>query len=125
MKIEEIIGSMRSEAVAASAKAGIGVTMILRAIISKIPPPQGDPVAPSQALIFDSWYDPYKGVVLVRILDGALRKGREDSPHGQWPESEVLRVGVFSPHPCEIDQLSAGEVGFITAAISRTGCQGR
>jgi len=117
-EIEEIIGLDASEAVAASAKAGIGVHDILEAIVKKIPVPTGDPAAPLKALIFDSWYDPYQGVVvLVRIFDGVLRKGDKIRLMAGAREHEVLRVGVFSPHPCEIDQLEAGEVGFITAAI--------
>jgi GTP-binding protein LepA len=117
-EIEEIIGLDASEAVAASAKAGIGVHDILEAIVKKIPAPQGDPEAPLKALIFDSWYDPYQGVVvLLRIIDGVLRKGDKIRLMASRRECEVLRLGVFSPHPCEIDQLSAGEVGFIMAAI--------
>ncbi|MCM2263573.1 MAG: translation elongation factor 4 [Desulfuromonadales bacterium] len=117
-EIEEIIGLDASEAVAASAKAGIGVHEILEAIVRKIPAPQGIHDGPLKALIFDSWYDPYQGVVvLVRILDGVLRKGDKIRLMASCSEYEVLRVGVFSPHPSEIGQLEAGEVGFITAAI--------
>jgi GTP-binding protein LepA len=117
-EIEEIIGLDASEAVAASAKAGIGIHEILEAIIHKIPSPQGDPEAPLKALIFDSWYDPYQGVVvLVRIVDGVLRKGDKIRLMASGRDYETLRVGVFSPHPVEIGALSAGEVGFITAAI--------
>jgi GTP-binding protein LepA len=117
-EIEDIIGLDASEAVAASAKAGIGVHEILEAIIKKIPAPTGDPDAPLKALIFDSWYDPYQGVVvLLRIIDGTLRKGEKIRLMASGSEYEVLRTGVFSPHPCEIGQLCAGEVGFITAAI--------
>ena len=117
-EIEEIIGLDASEAVAASAKAGIGIHEILEAIIHKIPSPQGDPEAPLKALIFDSWYDPYQGVVvLVRIVDGVLRKGDKIRLMASARDYDTLRVGVFSPHPVEIGQLSAGEVGFITAAI--------
>jgi len=117
-EIEEIIGLDASEAVAASAKAGIGIHEILEAIIHKIPAPQGDPAAPLKALLFDSWYDPYQGVVvLVRIIDGVLRKGEKIRLMASGREYEVLRVGVFAPHPREVDQLGAGEVGFITAAI--------
>ena len=117
-EIEEIIGLDASEAVAASAKAGIGVHDILEAIVKKIPAPGGDPDAPLKALIFDSWYDPYQGVVvLVRIVDGTLRKGEKIRLMASGREYEILRTGVFSPHPCEIGELSAGEVGFITAAI--------
>jgi GTP-binding protein LepA len=117
-EIEEIIGLDASEAVAASAKAGIGVHEILEAIIRKVPSPKGDPEAPLQALIFDSWYDPYQGVVvLVRIVNGVLRKGDKIRLMASGREYEVLRTGVFAPHPSEIGQLEAGEVGFITAAI--------
>jgi GTP-binding protein LepA len=117
-EIEEIIGLDASEAVAASAKAGIGVHDILEAIVKKIPMPKGDAQAPLKALIFDSWYDPYQGVVvLVRIIDGTLRKGDRIRLMASARDYEVLRTGVFSPHPCEIDELGAGEVGFITAAI--------
>ncbi|NJC88705.1 MAG: elongation factor 4 [Desulfuromonas sp.] len=117
-EIEEIIGLDASEAVAASAKAGIGVHEILEAIVRKIPAPRGVSDGPLKALIFDSWYDPYQGVVvLVRIIDGVLRKGDKIRLMASGREYEVLRVGVFSPHPCEIGQLESGEVGFITAAI--------
>jgi GTP-binding protein LepA len=117
-EIEEIIGLDASEAVAASAKAGIGVHEILESIVAKVPAPRGDREAPLKALIFDSWYDPYQGVVvLVRIVDGALGKGDKIRLMAGRSEYEVLRVGVFSPHPSEIGQLEAGEVGFMTAAI--------
>ena len=117
-EIEEIIGLDASEAVAASAKAGIGVHEILEAIIKKIPAPLGDPDGPLKALIFDSWYDSYQGViVLVRIVDGSLSKGEKIRLMASGREYDVLRVGVFSPHPCEVERLGAGEVGFITAAI--------
>jgi len=117
-EIEEIIGLDASEAVAASAKAGVGVHEILEAIVSKIPPPKGDPGAPLRALIFDSWYDSYQGVVvLLRIVDGTLRRGEKIRLMASGREYDVLRVGVFSPHPREVDQLASGEVGFITAAI--------
>ncbi|TLM69394.1 MAG: elongation factor 4 [Deltaproteobacteria bacterium] len=117
-EIEEIIGLDASEAVAASAKAGIGVHEILEAIVHKIPAPQGSPDGPLKALIFDSWYDSYQGVVvLVRIVDGVLRKGDKIRLMASGREYEVLRVGVFAPHPKEVDQLGAGEVGFLTAAI--------
>ena len=117
-EIEEIIGLDASEAIAASAKAGIGVHDILEAIIRKIPSPKGDPEAPLQALIFDSWYDPYQGVVvLIRIVNGVLRKGDKIRLMASGRDYEVLRTGVFAPHASEIGQLEAGEVGFITAAI--------
>jgi GTP-binding protein LepA len=117
-EIEEIIGLDASDAVLASAKTGIGIEEILEAIVAKIPPPEGDPEAPLKALIFDSWYDSYQGVVvLVRLIDGTLKKGDRVCLMASRKEYEVLKVGVFSPHPLAVDELTAGEVGFITASI--------
>ena len=117
-EIEEIIGLDASDAVVASAKSGIGVKEILEAIVQKIPAPQGDPDAPLKALIFDSWYDPYQGVVvLVRITDGSLKKGDKIRLMASRTEYEVLKVGVFAPHTLAVSELTAGEVGFITASI--------
>jgi len=117
-EIEEIIGLDAGDAVVASAKAGIGIDAILEAIVKKIPAPKGDPDAPLKALIFDSWYDPYQGViVLVRVVDGALKKGERIRLMASRTEYEVLKVGVFSPHPLAVNELTAGEVGFITASI--------
>jgi GTP-binding protein LepA len=117
-EIEEIIGLDASDAVEASAKEGIGIDEILEAIVQKIPPPQGDAEAPLQALIFDSWYDPYQGViVLVRIKQGTLRKGDKVKLMASGKSYEVLKMGVFSPHPVEMTSLAAGEVGFIIAGI--------
>ena len=117
-EIEEIIGLDASDAVVASAKAGIGIDEILEAIVKKIPAPKGDPDAPLKALIFDSWYDAYQGViVLVRVIDGALKKGDKIRLMASRTEHEVLKVGVFSPHTVAVDELTAGEVGFITASI--------
>ena len=117
-EIEEIIGLDASDAVVASAKTGLGVADILEAIVKKIPPPEGDPDAPLKALIFDSWYDPYQGViVLVRVIDGAMKKGDKIRLMESRTEHEILKVGVFSPHTVAVDELTAGEVGFITASI--------
>jgi GTP-binding protein LepA len=117
-EIEEIIGLDASDAVVASAKAGIGIEDILEAIVKKIPPPEGDPDAPLKALIFDSWYDPYQGViVLVRVIDGSLKKGDKIRLMASRTEHEVLKVGVFAPHTMAVNELTAGEVGFITASI--------
>ena len=117
-EIEEIIGLDASEAVVASAKAGIGINEILEAIVHKIPAPQGDPSAPLKALIFDSWYDSYQGViVLIRVVDGSVKKGDRIKLMASRREYEVLKVGVFAPHPVAVSELSAGEVGFITASI--------
>ncbi len=117
-EIEEIIGLDASDAIVASAKTGVGIDAILEAIVKKIPAPKGDPDAPLKALLFDSWYDPYQGViVLVRVIDGALKKGDKIRLMASQTEHEILRVGVFSPHAVAIDELTAGEVGFITASI--------
>ena len=117
-EIEEIIGLDASDAVVASAKAGIGIDEILEAIVHKIPAPTGDPDAPLKALIFDSWYDSYQGViVLIRMVDGVVKKGDKVRLMASRKEYEVLKVGVFSPNPVAVSQLSAGEVGFITASI--------
>ncbi len=117
-EIEEIIGLDASDAVVASAKAGIGIDEILEAIVKKIPPPHGDPEAPLKALIFDSWYDPYQGViVLVRVIDGSLKKGDKIRLMASRTDHEILKVGVFAPHPLAVNELTTGEVGFITASI--------
>lgn len=117
-EIEEIIGLDASDAVVASAKTGLGVEDILEAIVQKIPPPEGDPDAPLKALIFDSWYDPYQGViVLVRVIDGSMKKGDKIRLMASRTEHELLKVGVFAPHTVAVNELSAGEVGFITASI--------
>ncbi len=117
-EIEDIIGLDTSEAILASAKHGIGTTEILEAIVKRIPPPKGDPKAPLRALIFDSWYDPYLGVVvLIRMIDGRLYPGQKIRLMSTGKEFEVTKVGVFSPNPSAVDVLEAGEVGFFAAGI--------
>jgi len=117
-EIEEIIGLDTHDAVEASAKEGIGIHEILEAIVHKVPPPRGDARAPLKALIFDSWYDPYQGViVLVRLFDGILRKGDKVQLMASRRNYEVLKVGVFAPHPVEVPELGPGEVGFVIAGI--------
>jgi GTP-binding protein LepA len=117
-EIEEIIGIDAHDAVLASAKEGIGTREILEEIVKKIPPPKGDPSAPLKALLFDSWYDQYQGVViLVRIFDGTLRKGDKIQLMSTNRAYEALKVGVFAPMMREVESLSAGEVGFIIAGI--------
>jgi GTP-binding protein LepA len=117
-EIEEIIGLDCSEAVAASAKQGIGTEEILEQIIRVIPPPRTDPSAPLRALIFDSWFDPYHGAVcVVRVFDGVLRRGDRIRMMHTGREFEVTRVGTFSPRPIEATELAGGEVGFVMAAI--------
>ena len=117
-EIEEIIGLDTADAVVASAKAGIGIHDILESIVRKVPPPVGDAEAPLKALLFDSWYDSYQGViVLVRVVDGAMKKGDKIQLMANRKTYEVLKVGVFSPHPMEVAQLGVGEVGFMIAGI--------
>ncbi len=117
-EIEEIIGLDTSDAVEASAKEGIGIHEILEAVVAKIPSPTGDPEAPLKALIFDSWYDSYQGVMLmVRVVDGSLRKGDKIKLMANNKSYEILKVGAFSPHPATLPVLEAGEVGFVIAGI--------
>ena len=117
-EIEEIIGIDTSDAVLSSAKEGIGIEEILEAVVKRVPAPVGDPDAPLKALTFDSWYDPYQGViVLVRIIDGTIKKGEKIKLMATKGIYEVQKVGAFTPHPIELPQLSAGEVGFIIAGI--------
>ena len=117
-QIEEIIGLDGTGAILTSAKEGIGITDVLEAVVTRLPPPTGDCSAPLKALIFDSWYDPYRGVVIVaRVLDGTLRKGTKIRLMAQGQDYEIDQIGVFSPKPEPIDELGAGEVGFIVANI--------
>jgi GTP-binding protein LepA len=117
-EIEDIIGLEAADAIEASAKDGIGIHEILEAIVQKVPPPEGDPDAPLKALLFDSWYDQYQGViVLVRIVDGTLKKGDKIQFMANRRSYEVLQLGVFTPYPLERDSLKAGEVGFMIAGI--------
>jgi GTP-binding protein LepA len=117
-EIEDIIGIDAHDAVLASAKEGIGTHEILEEIVKKIPPPVGDPDAPLKALLFDSWYDQYQGVIiLVRIFDGTLKKGDKIQLMATNSSFEALKVGVFSPTMVEVAELAAGEVGFIIAGI--------
>ena len=117
-EIEEIIGLDAHSAVLASAKEGIGTNEILEEIIKKIPPPKGDSFAPLKALLFDSWYDQYQGVIiLVRIFEGTLKKGDRILLMATNSLFETLKIGVFAPHMVETQQLTAGEVGFVIAGI--------
>jgi GTP-binding protein LepA len=117
-QIEEIIGLDGSGAILTSAKEGIGITDVLEAVVHRLPPPKGDASSPLKALIFDSWYDPYRGVVIVaRVLEGTLRKGTKIRLMAQGQDFEIDQIGVFSPKPIPIDDLGPGEVGFIVANI--------
>lgn len=117
-QIEEVIGIDASEAVPISAKTGINIEGVLEAIVNKLPPPKGDPDAPLKALLVDSWYDAYLGVVvLVRIVDGTMKKGQTIKMMGTGASYGLDRVGVFNPKMTEMAQLGPGEVGFFTASI--------
>jgi GTP-binding protein LepA len=117
-EIEEIIGLDASDAVLASAKTGTGIEEVLHAIVAKIPPPRGDRDAPLKAMLVDSWYDPYLGVViLVRVIDGCLRKGSQVKFMAAGTTHLVDRVGCFRPKIEQLSELGPGEIGFITAQI--------
>ena len=117
-QIENIIGLDASDAVLASAKTGIGIEEILEQIIAKIPAPKGDPNKPLKALIFDSWYDSYRGViVLFRVIEGTLKKGTKIRFFNTGRDYLVETLGVNRPRPTPINELSVGEVGFLTASI--------
>lgn len=117
-EIEEIIGLDASNAVLASAKSGIGIDEILDAIVERIPAPKGDPDAPLKAMLVDSWYDPYLGVViLVRVIDGTIRKGQQIKFMAAGTTHLIDRVGAFRPKIEQLPDLGPGEIGFITAQI--------
>lgn len=117
-EIEDVIGIDASEAVLTSAKTGIGIEDVLEAIAAKIPAPEGDAQKPLKALVFDSKFDAYKGVVLYfRVIDGRVRKGMKIRMMATGAEFEVTEVGVFKPNPVIVDELDAGQVGFLAAAI--------
>lgn len=117
-EIEDIIGLDASEAVLASAKTGVGIEEILEQIVTKVPPPQGDAGAPLQALIFDSHYDPYRGVITyIRVMNGEVKPGMRIRMMATGAEFEVTEVGVFRPRMSTVDSLSAGEVGYLAASI--------
>ncbi len=117
-QIEDVIGLDASNAVMISAKTGEGVEDVLEAIVTRLPPPKGDAAAPLKALLVDSWYDPYLGVVvLIRIVDGGLKKGQTVRMMGTGARYEVDRVGIFTPKMVDIGSLGPGEIGFLTASI--------
>jgi GTP-binding protein LepA len=117
-QIEDVIGLDASDAILISAKTGLNIEAVLEAIIARLPPPKGDRGAPLKALLVDSWYDLYLGVVvLVRIVDGTLRQGQRIRMMGTQASYEVDRVGVFTPKLLEAAELGPGEIGFLTASI--------
>jgi len=119
-QIEDVIGIDASEAVPISAKTGLGIDLVLEAIVTRLPPPKGDETAPLKALLVDSWYDAYLGVVvLVRIIDGTMKKGQRIKMMGTDAHYEIEKIGVFKPKMQDMPILGPGEVGFITAQIKQ------
>ncbi|WP_334071988.1 MULTISPECIES: translation elongation factor 4 [Paenibacillus] len=121
-EVEDVIGLDASEAVLASAKAGIGIKEILEQVVQKVPAPTGDPDQPLKALIFDSHYDPYKGVIVyVRVIDGHIKAGSKIKMMATEKTFEVIEVGAFKPRMTIVDELNVGDVGFIVAGIKNVG----
>ncbi len=121
-QIEQLIGLDASDAILCSAKTGLGIEDVLEAVVTRMPPPKGSPDAPLRALIFDSWFDPYRGVIiLARIVEGRLRKGQKIKLWSNSKVFEVDGVGYQSPKPIPCDELTAGEVGFLFATIKNVG----
>jgi GTP-binding protein LepA len=121
-EVEDVIGLDASDAVLASAKEGIGVDEILEQIVEKIPAPEGNPDSPLKALIFDSLYDAYRGVIAyIRIVEGTVRVGEKIKMMATGKEFEVVELGVFTPKPVAKEELTVGDVGYLTASIKRVG----
>ena len=119
-QIEDVIGLDASDAVPISAKTGIGIDLVLEAIVKRLPPPQGDEDAPLKALLVDSWYDAYLGVVvLVRIIDGVMKRHQKIKMMGTDAHYTIEKIGVFTPKMNDREQLGPGEIGFITAQIKQ------
>ncbi|MEM9696005.1 MAG: translation elongation factor 4, partial [Myxococcota bacterium] len=117
-EIEDVVGLDASGAIACSAKTGEGVPDILQAIVERTPPPKGDPDGKLRALVFDTWYDAYRGaVVMVRVVDGKLRKGDKVRFLATGRDYEITEIGIFTPHAQSLKELKAGEVGFFAGSI--------
>ncbi len=117
-QIEDVIGLDASDAILISAKTGQNIEEVLEAIVARLPPPKGDREAPLKALLVDSWYDPYLGVVvLLRVVDGALKRGQRIRLMGTDASYEVDKIGVFTPKMRDATELGPGEIGFLTASI--------
>ena len=122
LQIEDLVGLDSSSTILASAKEGQGVPEILEAIVTRIPPPQGQPDAPLKALIFDSWYDEYRGVVvLIRVVDGEIRPKMRVRFIAPALDYDVEQVGIFSPKPVSVEKLGVGEVGFLIVGVKNVG----
>ncbi|MEN1934831.1 elongation factor 4 [Paenibacillus sp. 102] len=121
-EVEDVIGLDASEAVLASAKAGIGIEDILEQIVEKVPAPEGDPEGPLQCMIFDSLYDPYRGVIAyIRVVNGTVKVGDKVRMMATGKEFEVTEVGVFTPKTTQREELTVGDVGFLAASIKNVG----
>src|SRR5690349_6302259 len=121
-QIEEIIGLDADGAILASAKEGVGVRDILEAVVARVPPPSGVADAPLKALIYDSWYDAYRGVIVqIRVIDGTIRAGMKVTMMINGQSYDIDQVGIFSPKPLPVESLGVGEVGFVIANIKRLG----
>lgn len=121
-EVEDVVGLPREDAIKASAKANIGIQEILESIVETVPPPAGDPSAPLKALIFDSIFDPYRGVISsIRIMEGTVRPGDKIRMMATGKEFEVAEVGINTPKPMAVKELTVGDVGFLTAAIKTVG----
>ena len=121
-QIEDVIGLDCSEAIEVSAKLGTGIENVLESLVTKLPAPKGDENSPLKALLVDSWYDPYMGVVtLVRVKDGAIKSGMKVKMMAAGMSYSVEKVGIFTPKPQEISELKAGEIGYIIAGIKSVG----
>ena len=117
-QIEDVIGLPADNAIAASAKTGLGIEDVLEAVVTELPAPSGAEASPLQALLVDSWYDPYLGVMtLIRVRDGIIKKGMKIRMMASGAVHTVERVGVFGPKPVAVDQLGPGEIGFINAGV--------
>lgn len=121
-EIEDVVGLDARDAVLASAKEGIGTEDILEQIVHKVPPPSGNSKTPLKALIFDSVYDAYRGVIThIRVVDGSIKKGMKIKMMATGKVFEVDEVGIFAPHPVEVEELSVGDVGYVVAGIKNVG----
>ena len=119
-QLSEIVGLPGESAILASAKVGTGVHDILEAIVERLPPPSGITNAPLKALIFDSWYDPYRGVVIViRVIDGVMRKGMKITFMAEGQDYEAEQLGIFTPKAVPVEELGVGEVGFLVANVKK------
>jgi len=121
-EVEDVIGLDASDAVLTSAKAGIGIKEVLEAVVQKVPAPEGDPDAPLQALIFDSYFDAYRGVIAsIRVINGTLKKGMKIKMMATGKSFEVTEIGTSMPRQTQVEELTVGDVGYVAASIKTVG----